>query len=396
MNIVFFHGNGILPNFGGISRITDILGNLFVSKGNNVWYIGAQDKHKGQNYSVRQKFLPSADLFSEENLKYITSFVKENKVDAIINQCALDPNSAKFLALCREKAPFLLVSCFHNSILTPILNGAYQKEYLLKRRGLGWLFYLMNTCIVRFLMTKAYILKHRKRYLSTVNNSDCVVVLCDGQIPELYRMCGLKSSKKVYVIPNAIDINVHSSENKEKIVLWVGTFDYSVKRPDNMLRIWKIVEEQHPDWSLQMLGDGPSLKEMQQMSKSLGLRHVDFKGRVVPDEYYNKALIACVTSVHEAFSMIILEAQRVGCIPVVNNSFTSIPMLIKDNVNGCIVKAFDNDDFAKVLSALMDDNEMQQQVSRHAVENAKRFSLEKIYEQWAQLLNKSHDRFFEN
>lgn len=391
MNIVFFHGNGILPNFGGISRITDILGNLFVSKGNEVWYIGAQDKHKGQIYSVRQSFLPSADLFSDENLKYIASFVKENKVDTIINQCALDPNSAKFLALCREKAPFLLVSCFHNSILTPILNGAYQKEYLLKKRGLGWVFNLMNTSIVRYLMTKAYIQKHRKRYLSTINNSDYVVVLCDGQIRELYRMCGLKSSNKVCVIPNGIDINAHFSESKEKIVLWVGTFDYSVKRPDNMLRIWKIVENQHPDWTLLMLGDGPSWQEMQQMSKSLELKHVFFKGRIVPDEYYKKAVIACVTSVHEAFPMVVLEAQRVGCIPVVNNSFTSIPMLIEDRVNGCIVKAFDNADFAKVLLALMDDSEKQQQISRRAIENAKRFSLDNIYEQWKILLNKNHE-----
>lgn len=391
MNIVFFHGNGILPNFGGISRITDILGNLFVSKGNDVWYIGAQDKHKGQKYSVRQSFLPSADLFSDENLKYIASFVKENKIDTIINQCALDPNSAKFLALCREKAPFLLVSCFHNSILTPVLNGAYQKEYLLKKRGLGWVFNLMNTSIVRYLMTKAYIQKHRKRYLSTINNSDYVVVLCDGQIRELYRMCGLKTSNKVCVIPNGIDINAHFSESKEKIVLWVGTFDYSVKRPDNMLRIWKIVENQHPDWTLLMLGDGPSWQEMQEMSKSLELKHVFFKGRIVPDEYYNKALIACVTSVHEAFSMVVLEAQRVGCIPVVNNSFTSIPMLIEDRVNGCIVKAFDNADFAKVLSALMDDSEKQKQISRRAIENAKRFSLDNIYEQWKILLNKNHE-----
>ena len=391
MNIVFFHGNGILPNFGGISRITDILGNLFVSKGNDVWYIGVQDKHKGQKYSVRQSFLPSADLFSDENLKYIASFVKENKVDTIINQCARDPNSAKFLALCREKAPFLLVSCFHNSILTPVLNGAYQKEYLLKKRGLGWVFNLMNTSIVRYLMTKAYIQKHRKRYLSTINNSDYVVVLCDGQIRELYRMCGLKTSNKVCVIPNGIDINAHFSESKEKIVLWVGTFDYSVKRPDNMLRIWKIVENQHPDWTLLMLGDGPSGQEMQQMSKSLELKHVFFKGRIVPDEYYDKALIACVTSVHEAFPMVVLEAQRVGCIPVVNNSFTSIPMLIEDRVNGCIVKAFDNADFAKVLSALMDDSEKQKQISRRAIENAKRFSLDNIYEQWKILLNKNHE-----
>ena len=87
-----------------------------------------------------------------------------------------------------------------------------------------------------------YICKYRKYYLSTVQNSDRVVLLCDGQRSELYRMCGITSSEKIRVIPNCTDINIEQPQCKEQIVVWVGTFDYSVKRPDNMLRIWKQVE----------------------------------------------------------------------------------------------------------------------------------------------------------
>lgn len=103
MNIVFFHSNGIVPTLGGISRITAILGALFVDKGNNVWYIGAQDKHKGQKYCSWQSFLPSSKLFADENIRYIVNFIKEHQVDVIINQCALDHHSAQFLALCKKK-----------------------------------------------------------------------------------------------------------------------------------------------------------------------------------------------------------------------------------------------------------------------------------------------------
>ena len=394
MNIVFFHGNGILPNFGGISRITDILGSLFVAKGNNVWYVGARDKHKGQIYSDRQSFLPSNDLFSEENIFYMTSFVKKFHIDVVINQCALDPQSAEFLAQCKKKAPFLLVSCFHNSILTPVLNGAYQKEFLLKKKGLGWAFHLMNTRLVHSLIVKAYILKHREHYLSTVNNSDCVVVLRDGQVPELYRMCGLQVSDKVSVLPNGIAMiqNEETAEAKEDNVVWVGTFDYAVKRPDNMLRIWKMVEQRHPGWSLQMLGDGPSWNEMRHLAQTLGLKHVHFEGRVVPDEYYRKAAIACVTSVHEAFSLVVLEAQRTGCVPVVNNSFTSVPMLIDNGVNGFAVEAFNNVAFANTLSLLMDNVEMRKQMSEQAIANAKRFSLDNVYSKWLSLFKEYHEK----
>ena len=388
MNIVFFHSNGILPTLGGISRITDTLGVLFTDKGNNVWYIGMQDKHKGSKYRPWQSFLPSSDLFSDVNVKYIRDFVRKHKVDAIINQCALDPRSAEFLAICKKETEFLLISCLHNSILTPVYNGAYQKEYNLKKRGLGVLFYLMKTRVVASLIIRAYIIKHRKRYLSTVINSDKVILLCDGQLPELYRMCGIKTSDKVCVIPNCIDVNVEYPKSKEKIVLWVGNFDYSIKRPDNMLRIWKQVEAKHPDWNLYMLGDGPSWQEMKTLSNSLGLKQVKFEGRVNPEEYYKKSLISCITSVHEAFSMVVIESQKYGCITVVNNSFTSAPFLIQDRVNGCLVPAFNNNAFAEAIDSLMNNSERLKMMSAKAKESVKRFSLDNVYKEWMQTLQK--------
>lgn len=388
MNIVFFHSNGILPTLGGISRITDTLGVLFTDKGNNVWYIGMQDKYKGSKYRPWQSFLPSSDLFSDVNVKYIREFVRIHKVDAIINQCALDPRSAEFLAICKKETEFLLISCLHNSILTPIYNGAYQKEYNLKKRGLGVLFYLMKTRVVASLITRAYIIKHRKRYLSTVTNSDKVILLCDGQLPELYRMCGIKTSDKVCVIPNCIDVNVEYPKNKNKIVLWVGNFDYSIKRPDNMLRIWKQVEAKHPDWNLYMLGDGPSWQEMKTLSNSLGLKQVKFEGRVNPEDYYKKASIICITSVHESFSLVTVEAQRVGCVPILNNCFSPAPLLVQDGVNGCLVPAFNNNAFAEAIDSLMNNSERLKMMSAKAKESVKRFSLDNVYKEWMQTLQK--------
>lgn len=388
MNVIFFHKNGIVPTLGGISRITDTLGRLFIDKGNNVWYIGAQDKHKGQKYCSRQSFLPSSELFANENVRYIINIVKKNQIDVIINQCALDYHSAQFLALCKKEVDFLLVSCFHNSILTPVLNGAYQKEYFLKSKGLGWLFYLMRTRFIVSMITGGYICKHRKHYLSTIQNSNRVVLLCDGQRSELYRMCGIAFSKKVCVVPNCIDVNIEQPQYKEKIVVWVGTFDYSIKRPDNMLRIWKQVEFKHPDWSLLMLGDGPSWEEMKELSKMLGLQRVTFEGRVQPEEYYKKAPILCVTSVHESFSLVTLEAQRVGCVPILNDAFSPASMLIQDGENGCLVPAFDNNAFAHVLDSLMDNPMKREKMSIKAVESVKRFSFDVVYDQWLKVLKK--------
>lgn len=385
MNIVFFHGNGIVPTAGGISRITDILGTLFYTKGNNVWYIGVEDKHNGAVYKEWQYFLPSSQLFSEDNIEYMSNFLTEHKIDVVVNQMALDPRSAKFLKKCKNNNNFQLVSCLHNSILTPVLNGAYQKEYILKKKGMGLLFHLMKTSLVTSIMTIAYICKYRKNYLSTLNNSDRIVVLCEGQAQELFNICGIKSSDKVKIIPNCIDTKVDFIEPKEKTVIWVGTFDYSIKRPDNMLRIWQKVEANHPDWNLKMLGDGISLNEMKILSKSLGLKRVYFVGRVNPDEYFKKASILCVTSVHESFSLVTVEAQRVGCIPILNNSFRPAPLLVQNSENGFLVPAFDIETFANRLSILMEDSKMRNRMSKICIEKVKRFSLDSIYEEWKSL-----------
>lgn len=388
MNIVFFHSNGIVPTAGGISRITDTLGTLFSDRGNSVLFIGMQDKHNGSKYRPWQFFLPSADLYADENIKYVRNFVKQHNVDAIINQCALDPRSADFLSIFKKETDFLLVSCFHNSILTPVLNGAYQKEYNFKKKNLGFLFSLMKTRVISSLITRAYIFKHRKRYLSTVRNSDRVIVLCDGQVPELYRMCGIHSSEKVCVIPNCIDVDVEQPQCKEKIVLWVGTFDYSIKRPDNMLLIWNHIEPKHQDWTLYMLGDGPSLKEMKLLANSLGLKKVRFEGRVNPEEYFKRASIICVTSVHESFSLVTVEAQRVGCVPILNNSFSPAPLLVQDGENGYLASAFDNNAFAEAMDCLMNNSERLQRMSENAKESVQRFSLSNIYEEWVNVLQK--------
>ncbi len=198
-------------------------------------------------------------------------------------------------------------------------------------------------------------------------------------------MCGIEKSDKVHVVPNCIEVGDVGNLSKQKVAVWVGTFDYAVKRPDNMLYIWKQVESNIQGWQLKMLGDGPSLEEMKSLSEKLGLQHVEFTGRVMPDEYYNEAAIACVSSVHEAFSLVVIEAQKAGCVVVMNNSFTAAPMVVKNGKNGVLVPAFDNDSFAKALLSLMKDDEKRNRLSRQAMIDVQRFSLESVYDQWINL-----------
>lgn len=387
MNILFVHSNGIVPTAGGISRTTHNLVKLFRSKGHDVWLLGAKDKHEGTAYDDYQYFLPCQNCADvKNNLDYLLDFVRSRNINVVINQTPFSEDVVRLLGKCRTETGTRIVSCYHNSILTPIYNYAYQKEYNLKKRGLSFIFKLLKTNFVRGLLTQAYIFKYRTAFLKTSEKSDAVVLLCNGQVQEWLRMCGYVNDSKLVVIPNFISVAEDEHRiRKQQAVLWVGTFDYAIKRPDLMLRIWKEIECEHTDWNLFMLGDGPSLTEMKSLSQQLGLKQVTFTGRVNPLDYYKMARIQCVTSVHEAFSMVTVESMIESNPVIAFNSFTSASYLIKDRENGILVEPFNILEYSKCLNELMNNERLCNSMGDCAKKSVNRLSPESVYVLWKDL-----------
>ena len=387
MNIAFFHSNGIIPTSGGISRITYNLCLLFREKGHEVWLIADKNLNEAYEYDKNTIFLPNQETTSDENKQYLKHFLLYNKIDVIINQDPFHKQYVSLLAYCRGEVGVKIISCYHNSILTPIYHFAYQKEYNLKKSGKDCVFSFLKKHFVRNILIWLYIKKYRSSFLFTFNNSDAITILCDGQIDEYKRMTGISNNPKITVIPNYLAQITKGNFQKNKIVLWVGTFDYSIKRPDYMLQIWSKVESIHPEWSLYLLGDGSSLTEMKNLANKLNLGHVVFTGRVNPESYYQTAELQCVTSVHEAFSMVSIEAMAHSIPVLAFDSFTSAPFIIKDGNNGKLIDHFDIDKFADTLSELMSNDEIRKTMGKEALESSTRFSADNIYKLWNHLFN---------
>ena len=173
----------------------------------------------------------------------------------------------------------------------------------------------------------------------------------------------------------------------KKIVLWVGNFDYGVKRPDNMLRIWKMIEEHCPDWELYMLGDGPSYDICKRMSRELELKNVRFLGRLNPDKYYHEAQILCLTSVHECFPMVLLEGMHNGLALLAFDSFTSASLLVKEFQNGKLITPFDIEQYAKELINVIKDEDIRKYFQQQSKLAAEMFNEDQIYYKWIQVIN---------
>lgn len=387
MNIIFFHSNGIVPTAGGISRTTANLGRIFRKKGHQVWFVGARDLHEKADYDEMQFFLPNPVVDSQHNVDYLCSFIIGHGVGVVINQSPFAAAIVNLLELCRKQSGVKVIACYHNSIITPVIRYAYQREFLLRQHGMSLFFHFLKWKPVSRLLVWGYIQKYRARFRQTIDKSDAVVLLCQGQENELLRICGYRQCDKTHVIPNCIPETKVGICEKKKQVLWVGTFDYAVKRPDFMLRIWQKVFQNHPDWMLCMLGDGPSLETMKKMAEQLKLQNVVFTGRVMPESYYEESQILCMTSVHEAFPMVPLEAMNHGLAVIAFCSFTSADVIVQDGITGLLISPFDVKAYSEKLSRLMGDDALREEMTLGSRQFIKTFSEEAVYIQWNHLFS---------
>lgn len=387
MNIVFYLNNGVAPETGGISRITANLCDLFRKRGAKIWYVGAKNIFKDVVYDEKQIFLPDSNcVFTPKNLEYLCWVVSDNRIDVIINQNSSKAEHVELLYQCREKTGVKVIYCFHNSILTPVYNYAYTRQFPSIVNGRLWHFKLLNSLLGRKICIWSYIAKYCRNYRNIIKKNDGIVLLCEGQVAELERASRTKPIPNIHVIYNCMVEQPFEPRNRKKHVLWVGNFDYHIKRPDNMLRIWQKVENQFPDWSLYMLGSGASLECCKQMAEDMGLHNVVFTGRVSPQEYYQEAEILCTTSIHECFPMVLLEGMNYELALIGFNSFTSAELLVTEKNNGKLVEPFDINRYADTLSKLMSDDKERSELRSNSKIAIERFSEDRVFKMWEQLL----------
>ena len=109
------------------------------------------------------------------------------------------------------------------------------------------------------------------------------------------------------------------------------------------------------------------------------------------ENYYKKASFICLTSFYEGWGMSLTEGMQYGCIPFTFDNYGAASDIIDDNINGCLVDAFDEKEYANRLSHLMNDDDKRLEMSRAAIEKVKLFSAENIVDKWEKLFEKVNE-----
>ena len=188
----------------------------------------------------------------------------------------------------------------------------------------------------------------------------------------------------ISVIPDPLSFSpTQKSSLSIKRVIAVGRYVYQ-KGFDLLLQAWATIERQYPDWQLAVFGDGNRTLYEQQM-KELGIDdsrcHLYGPTTDIQQEYVNSSLFA-FSSRFEGFGMVLVEAMACG-LPVVSFDCPCGPKdIVKDGEDGILVENGNIKLFASSLSKLMSDEALRQSMSKAALKNVQRFSMEQIAEQW--------------
>ena len=385
MTILFYKNGGISPYLGGIARINSDFRNELVKLGHKCFYISLTTNESVVS-DVCQKMLPVRESEDcKENIAWLHEFLVDNKADVIINNYFEKP-VIHLLNEARQGTNCKIITWIHNSEVEFGSLMGYYHEMRLKKNHLTILYTLLTLKPVVKLL-RYHIRRKRKSTTELCYScSDRIVTVFDGNVDEFLFFLGHKDiDNKVLSIPNFVatpEEEIFIAE-KEKSVVWCGVVECGRKKVNWMLDIWRMVQEEHPDWTLTIMGDGEDLDAMKSYAGAKGVKRVVFAGRVNPEPYYRKAAIICSTAISEPFGLAVVEGMQRRAVPV---AFINSPSL-RENVgfNGRGVEPFDKKEFAVELSHLMADDSLREFLAEKSRIASDRYDVKCIVPLWEKL-----------
>ena len=386
MNILFYFDRQINPERGGTERVTYNLAHYFQGKGNRVMYLA---KHKA-DASIKTFFLPdNGSVVSDENISWLENFLREEKIDFLINQGA-NGDDIYLLSHKALNTKTKIISVLHFSVYQGLNFFSAMQPLFLHRTPVALLSDFVRYIKMPYNKYKAY--KQKKiRYRYLQDNMDAIVLLAPQYVDDMVKIGCLKDRRNLYVIPNPNSFELKDSVNwseKKDEILFVGRLSYSEKRVDRLLKVWKKIYKNFPTWSLNIVGDGDDRKRLEQIAVKYKLERVFFRGYQSPEIYYRQAKMICLTSNHEGYPMVLIEGMQYGCVPIVFDSFGGASDLISNDKNGFLVKAFDISAYATTISNFIKNVNIQESMSMSAVSSSRKYDIEDISFLWQDLLTK--------
>lgn len=217
--------------------------------------------------------------------------------------------------------------------------------------------------------------------------SDAITVLTSFDKPYFE-----KKGAKVCIMPNPINLptKINPYYNRRKNILMVGALDrFENKGFYNLIRIIQPILKKNKDWTLSIAGSGgQGMEILKNLSKKLGLQNqIEFLGfRKDIDCLMQNSRIFVLPSKFEGLPMGLMEALSNGMACISYDCPSGPSDLIKNQLNGLLIKNQDEKAMKEALSNLIQNYELGEQLSQNAPISMRNYSIDMIIQKWLELI----------
>ena len=222
----------------------------------------------------------------------------------------------------------------------------------------------------------------------TYAHASALVILAERSLnffpPKLRALC--------HVIPNPIVVTPPACprlliNGGARRVVAMGRLDRQ-KGFDLLLEAFGRISPAHPEWDLEIWGEGPQRAALEALVSRLQLAtRVRLPGLTDrPHETFRQCDLFVLSSRYEGFPLVLCEALACG-LPVISFDCPTGPReIVRHGIDGVLVPAEDVDSLAAALDGLMRDEAKRLRLGKSAPEVLRRFGAQVVMQQWDELL----------
>ncbi len=360
------------PTFGGSGVVATELGLALAEKGHVVHFI-TYDRpvrlpHAQANVYFHEVRVSDYPLFDYQPYELVLSsklvdVVKHEKLDLLHVHYAIPHASAAWMAqqiLATHGVRIPFITTLHGTDITLVGRDASFEP------------------VITFAMER----------------SNAVTAVSESLKHDTYTHFPLK--RDIRVIPNFISLERYSdamdhqlrsrfAPNGEKLLVHVSNFR-PVKRVEDVVKAFMAVRERIPA-KLLLVGDGPDRARIEVLCRANDCDAITFLGKMTaPEEVVASCDLFMLASETESFGLAALEAMACG-VPVVSTNSGGTPEVNKHGVSGLLNDVGDTDAMANNALHILGDPDTLARFRIGALQEAARFSTERVLPIYEALYN---------
>ncbi|MDD6182004.1 MAG: glycosyltransferase [Desulfovibrionaceae bacterium] len=225
---------------------------------------------------------------------------------------------------------------------------------------------------------------NREERLAVMAAADAIHILNEPSVESI----PLEFRSKTYVIPNAIDRQIHPSTiKKEDVIVALGRLEKD-KQYDLLIAAFILIAKEFPSWKLEIWGDGSQKSKLQRAITDSGMKDRIFLCGMTttPEQCYARASAVCHPSRHEGCPLVVLEGMAAG-LPVIG--FAQCPgvnSLVIDGKTGLLAPEMTPQSLSIALRKILSDVDLRHNMGNEALKQIQHYTKPAIYSKWENLL----------